>query len=72
MRGGLAHDGLYQLMRMGVIPLDCREQADKTLYDLCIQDGMNKIRASIYFKAVRMFGEKHAKPRCEECEIIEV
>lgn len=55
MRGSLAHDALYQLMREGALPQSCREAADKLLHDLCREDGMNPVRAAYVYAAVREF-----------------
>lgn len=60
MRGGLVHDALYQLMREGLLPVSCRELADKELQKICIEDGMNPIRSWMYFKFVRIFGDPYA------------
>ncbi len=41
MRGSLVHDGLYQLMRAGLLGQEYRERADGVLKRLCIEDGMS-------------------------------
>ena len=56
MRGSLAHDALYQLMREGLIPGSWRGEADRLLYDLCVSDGMWPARARLWLWAVRNFG----------------
>ncbi|MFA7287337.1 MAG: DUF1353 domain-containing protein [Melioribacteraceae bacterium] len=61
MRASLIHDALYQLMRIGILPEKCREQADDVLYDICIEDGMFKPRAWIWYKAVRLMASDMAK-----------
>lgn len=63
MRGSLAHDALYQLMREGKLSQDCRSLADKLLHDLCREDGMSRFRAWYVYRAVRMFGDSAAKPK---------
>lgn|GEM_PF-701495 len=66
MRGSLVHDALYQMMRLGLLDhLEYRERADNILRDLCREDGMSFLRAGIAFYAVRLFGERHARPRTE-------
>lgn len=62
MRGSLVHDALYQLMREGHLPRAYREAADKELVRLCIEDGMNRTRAWVWYRAVRLFCGKSAKP----------
>jgi len=62
MRGSLAHDVLYQLMRMGLLPQSCRGQADRLLRDLCLEDGMWKIRAWWVYRAVRVGAGAAANP----------
>ncbi|BCS54792.1 hypothetical protein [Geobacter sp. SVR] len=64
MRGSLVHDALYQLMRGGLISERWREQADKELQRICIEDGMWKIRAWWVYRAVRDFGGSSAA-RCK-------
>lgn len=61
MRAALVHDSLYQLIRVGFIPLECRELADKELRIICKEDGMNSFRAWYVYKGVRSFGESSAE-----------
>ena len=60
MRGSLIHDALYQLMREGVINEKYRKTADLALRELCIQDGMSKLRAWWVYQGVRLGGKKSA------------
>ena len=63
MRGSLIHDALYQLMREGVLNrAKWRKYADELLRDICIEDGMNKWRAGLWYWAVRTFGVKYSLP----------
>lgn len=62
MRAGLIHDALYQLMRQGLLSQNWREQADRELRKVCLEDGMSWIRAWYYYKAVRLFAASAAKP----------
>jgi hypothetical protein len=62
MRGSLIHDALYQLMREGVVPQNERKRADEILREVCIEDGMSKIRAWWVYRGVRIGGAGSAKP----------
>lgn len=57
MRASLAHDALYQLMRVGTLSRIWRVSADDLLYELCIKDGMWRWRALLAHRAVRRFAE---------------
>jgi hypothetical protein len=54
MAGSLVHDALYQLMRMGLLDRSWRKQADKELKRICIENGMWKWRAWLWYQAVRI------------------
>lgn len=60
MRGSLVHDALYQLIGLGVLTVDDRKAADKLLREICIEDGMWRIRAAWVYAAVRAFGRPYA------------
>ena len=71
MRGSLVHGALYQLMSLGKLDYEIhRETADQILKDICIEDGMWKFRAAYVHWAVRIFGEKHARPTDEPIDEI--
>tara|TARA_R100000808_G_scaffold17647_1_gene38942 strand:+ start:4507 stop:4923 length:417 start_codon:yes stop_codon:yes gene_type:complete len=69
MHAGFSHDVNYQLLRMGKLALNRfefnknRKLADLSFYDQLRRDGMNWFRASYYYRAVRLFGKRHALPR---------
>ena len=58
---GLEHDGIYQLIRDGIIPEDpYRKIADERLRDGCKERGMNSFRAWYYYSGVRLAGYRSA------------
>jgi hypothetical protein len=65
MRGSLFHDALYQLMRLGLLDQKYRPIADKLLHDICIEDGMNHLRAALWKMAVEDFAAGAAKAGTE-------
>jgi hypothetical protein len=63
MRGSLVHDALYQLIRLELLDYRLhRSMADNELRDICIEDGMPRLRASVVHSGVRIGGESHARP----------
>lgn len=66
MVAGLVHDALYQLIREGEMDASYRKIADELLRDICIKNGMCKLRAWIWYFAVRAFAGSSAK-----CDVIE-
>ncbi|KKN70752.1 hypothetical protein LCGC14_0427470 [marine sediment metagenome] len=63
MRGSLVHDMLYQLEKLGFLPVGSRRKADDLLRQICLEDGMGKFRAWYVWRSVRMFGGRYAKKR---------
>lgn len=64
MRGSLVHDALYQLMREKLLPIKpYKELADKLLREICIEDGMSKLRAWYVYHSVRLFGNAAVSPK---------
>ena len=63
MRGSLAHDALYQLMRMGLLALHHRIGADTFLAQSWREDGMWPWVAHAEVALVSLFGEHSAEPR---------
>lgn len=63
MRGSLVHDALYQLIRTEHLDIKWREQADKELKKTCLEDGMQKWRASYVYFCVRKFAEFACLPK---------
>lgn len=64
-RPSLVHDGLYQLIRLGFLSPELRKEIDKLFEDLCIEDGMWRIRARVWFRAVRLFAGFAVDPSTE-------
>lgn len=63
MSGSLAHDAVYQLMRMELLPRSCKEQADLLLRDICIDDGMWEWWAdNVVYNGVRVGGNSSTDP----------
>lgn len=51
-RGSFGHDGLYQLIRIGLLPRELRDKADQLLRQWCIEDGAWKWQADAVYKIV--------------------
>src|SRR5512133_1063440 len=51
-RGGLIHDGLYQLIQLRVLPFSCVDPADALFRAVCLEDGMSAFRARYYYYGV--------------------
>ena len=51
MRGSLVHDVFCQAIKAGLLPWSYKENVDRELYKICLQDGMNRFRAKyvLYF-----------------------
>ena len=62
MCAGLAHDAIYSLMRMGLLPMSFRPAADSELHRLMMRDGAHKIRADYYRWGVNQFAGRCADP----------
>ena len=62
MRASLVHDALCQLMRAELLPQSVREDADKVMRKICLEDGMARFRAWYAYKVVRVAGKWAAKP----------
>lgn len=62
MRASLVHDALYQLMREGSLPQDCKTRSDELLWLICLEDGMDRKRADRFHAAVQFFGGYFCRP----------
>lgn len=66
LRASLVHDAMYQLIRLGYYPHRYKQLADDVLYNILIEDGMSRIRAALWRKALGLFGGKNARPSREK------
>lgn len=65
LRASLVHDALYQLMRTQSDRFpreEYRRAADLLFKEMCIEDGVARSKAKIYYFALRKFGERAADP----------
>jgi hypothetical protein len=70
MRGSLVHDVLYQMMRLGLLDVGWRKDADRELYRICREDGMSWTRAKFDFYMIRVLGKKYTFPSEEPTVIV--
>ena len=71
LKPSLYHDALYQMIREGMVPLSCRKAADYLFYVLCIENGMSKAAANIYYQGLKTFGKFFCRPEGAEAQIKE-
>ena len=62
MRGSLAHDALYQLMREDLLGIQWRVPSDRYLQELCKEDGMSSFRAWYVYKGLQVADGDAALP----------
>ena len=56
MRGSLVHDVLYQLMRHDLLSQNRKDEIDCLLFNMCLEDGMSRIRAWWVYKGLQIGG----------------
>ena len=56
LRGSAKHDGLYQLIRLGLLPISAKAIADAEFRADCLQDRMDALLAWAYWRGVVVFG----------------
>lgn len=66
MRGSLVHDGIYQLMREGLLAASYRKPADILMRKILIEDGMSRLRAWYSYLGVRVGGSLFAERNTEK------
>jgi len=62
MRGSLAHDAIYQLIREGALDASWKDTADRMLQRMCREDGMTRLRAWWVYQGVARFGRAATLP----------
>ena len=72
MRGSLFHDAGYQLIRMGLLPIEYKGQIDDLLKRICLEDGMSSFRAWYVHRSVVMFGGGSCLPNTQRQRLPEV
>lgn len=72
MRGSLFHDAGYQLIRMGLLPIEYKRQIDDLLKRICLEDGMSLFRAWYVHRSVVMFGGGSCLPNTQRQRLPEV
>ena len=70
VRGTLFHDIGYQLIREGLLTPDYKAYFDGLLYLIITQDGLNKLEATVWYRAVWGFGKSSTLPEHDR-EILE-
>lgn len=60
MAGSLMHDGGYQLIRDGLLPLSVKAILDEFMAEIFRRDGMWALIAELFYLAVRKFGRRFA------------
>lgn len=66
MRFSLAHDVLYQLMRLGLLPHTLKDKVDNMVLTIGKRDGMWKLRTNIWERALNWFGGPNVLPSGEK------
>lgn len=61
MRASLFHDLLWQLIDEEYLLEDERHNTNKVFYDICIEDGMWKPRAWLFYLTVNYIGRQYIK-----------
>lgn len=64
MRASLVHDALYQLMRHRKLNADAhKDKADRLFEKICIQDGVSRTIAQIYYLGLKLGGRPDTDPK---------
>ena len=63
MRASLVHDALYQLMRQRKLSAKSyKDKADRLFRRICIQDGVPRTEAKIYYLGLKLGGKPSTDP----------
>lgn len=62
MQASLVHDALYQLMRRELLGREWRKYADDLMRQMCLEDGMWKVRAWWVWRGLRRFARFASLP----------
>lgn len=57
MQGSCVHDALYWLMCHGYLSHKWKHEADRLMRQICLEDGMSRIRSRWCFEAVDKLGD---------------
>jgi len=60
--GSLYHDPIYKLIRMCLLPVSLRKQADKCYKRICIAWKMSRFRAWVHLRVLKRAGKYSAIP----------
>ena len=64
MRASLVHDALYQLMRhKHISSRQTKDKADRLFKKICIEDGVPRTTAQIYYLGLKMGGKPATDPK---------
>lgn len=56
VNGSFPHDGIYQLIRLGLLPAKVKKQADEMLREVCVLGGADQWQADIVYRFVEHLG----------------
>jgi len=66
IRGSFVHDALYWLIRNGLLSKGSKDLADTLFRDICIEDGMWRLRARWWYAALQREGIHNLYPSSEK------
>jgi len=66
LRASLVHDAFYQLMRLRKLTIrGYKDRADRLFKSICIEDGVPKTTAHIYYLGLKLGGKPATDPKSE-------